>query len=69
MIRIRYDQRLIEVDPEIPIDPSDEQVRVAVAEFLQIPVAKLVMFTVEREGNDFTLRPEIATVWPERWRV
>ncbi len=62
VLHIRYGGRSYDVplqDLDIGSASSDDQVRSAVAEYLQEPQSKLRLFVVERHDNgNVTIRPE-----------
>ena len=62
-LHIRFDGRSIDVDMgnlDIGIGSTDNDVRTAVATYLQVPPQKLQTFALDRntETGDMTLRPE-----------
>ncbi len=62
LVHVRYEGRSWDVPAvELGISPhaSDGEVRAAVARFLEVPVAKLGSYVIERYANgNITLRPQ-----------
>ncbi len=62
LVHVRYEGRSWDVPAvELGIYPhmSDDEVRAAVARFLEVPVAKLAPYVIERYANgNITLRPQ-----------
>ena len=61
MIHVRESGRSIEIPYallDIAQNATDEQLKQAVAEHLELPVAKLFSHTVDRSGSAIVVRPE-----------
>ena len=62
VIHVRFNGRSFDIPTsrlDLALDASDERIKRMLAEFLDVPLARLAPYVIDRHGNgNLTLRPE-----------